>query len=245
MRATLPSACSVGKISRDPRVGHALAGKLASCPYQTFHLIKHRGADSRLAFATGGYCRLRTMQFDKKRQGSISRPLEQQIRQALKDKGQVILLLNRRGYSTHIQCPACGVVLRCPECDIALTHHRDLEQAICHYCDFSSPGTSTVPRLRVRGDPVLRFWHAKAGSGGPSSFSIQSLFAYGLGLDETAWKSRGWRLTKFRKGEVDILLGTQMIAKGLDFPNVTLVGVINADTALHLPDFARRNGPFS
>ncbi|MCA9267567.1 MAG: primosomal protein N', partial [Planctomycetales bacterium] len=83
--------------------------------------------------------------------GAIGRPLFQAMRQTLADDGQVILLLNRRGFSTHIQCHACGEALHCPHCDIALTHHRDAELAICHYCDYREPLRSTCPNCDMPG----------------------------------------------------------------------------------------------
>jgi primosomal protein N' (replication factor Y) len=168
--------------------------------------------------------------------GAIARPLHLAIRAAIQQDGQVILLLNRRGFATHIQCPACGTVLRCPDCDIALTHHRDQEIAICHYCDYQVPAPQACPKCQFAG---IRY----------SGLGTQKLEAEVrarfpgvpcLRMDTDAMQGRGAHekaLSAFRSGEVKILLGTQMIAKGLDFPNVTLVGVINADTALHLPDF--------
>jgi primosomal protein N' (replication factor Y) len=167
---------------------------------------------------------------------AISRPLYAAMRDSLQEGGQIILLLNRRGFSTHIQCPACGYVLKCPQCDIALTHHRTQQIALCHYCDYHEPAPSACPqcgflgilyrglgtqrlevevRSRFPGIPCLRM----------DTDSMQARGAYDRALDA------------FRSGKVRILLGTQMIAKGLDFPDVTLVGVVNADTALHLPDF--------
>lgn len=168
--------------------------------------------------------------------GSISRQLHSAIAAAIGDGGQVILLLNRRGYSTHIQCPACGFVAQCPECDIALTHHRTKEIALCHYCDYEIPAPTKCPTCGFMG---IRY----------SGLGTQRLEAEVrarfpnvpcLRMDTDAMQKPGSHeraLQAFRAGEVRILLGTQMIAKGLDFPNVTLVGVINADTALHLPDF--------
>lgn len=168
--------------------------------------------------------------------GAISRPLCQAMEAALRDGGQVILLLNRRGFSTHIQCPACGYVAKCPHCDLPLTFHRHGGQVICHYCDYQTPGPTTCPDCK---SPQLRF----------SGLGTQKLEAEVrarfpdhacLRMDTDTMQQRGAHetaLTSFREGKVRILLGTQMIAKGLDFPNVTLVGVINADTALNLPDF--------
>jgi primosomal protein N' (replication factor Y) len=168
--------------------------------------------------------------------GAISRPLHLAMETTLREGGQVILLLNRRGFSTHIQCPACGVVLRCPSCDIALTHHRQDEIAICHYCEFSMPAPRKCPDcdfigIRYGGMGTQRL-EAEVRSRFPEVTCQR--------MDTDAMQRPGSHeraLEAFRSGEVRVLLGTQMIAKGLDFPNVTLVGVINADTALHLPDF--------
>jgi primosomal protein N' (replication factor Y) len=168
--------------------------------------------------------------------GAIGRQMHAAIAAALDAGGQVILLLNRRGFSTHIQCPACGHVMRCPECDIALTHHRKEEIALCHYCDYEVPAPSSCPAcgfvgIRYSGLGTQRL-EAEIRARFPNVVCLR--------MDTDAMRGHGSHeraLTAFRSGKVQILLGTQMIAKGLDFPNVTLVGVINADTALHLPDF--------
>ena len=168
--------------------------------------------------------------------GAISRQLHSAIAQSLDDGGQVILLLNRRGFSTHIQCPACGFVAQCPECDIALTHHRTEEIALCHYCDYQIPSPTKCPTcgfvgIRYSGLGTQRL-EAEIRARFPNVTCLR--------MDTDAMQKPGSHeraLRAFRSGEVRILLGTQMIAKGLDFPNVTLVGVVNADTALHLPDF--------
>jgi primosomal protein N' (replication factor Y) (superfamily II helicase) len=158
------------------------------------------------------------------------------MEQALRDGGQIILLLNRRGYSTSIQCPYCGHVIRCRDCDIALTHHRTDNRAVCHYCDFSIVTPEICPECRFAG---IRF----AGQGTQRlEQELQQRFpgVAALRMDSDTMQRPGSHeqaLAAFRAGEVRILFGTQMIAKGLDFPNVTLVGVINADTALHFPDF--------
>jgi primosomal protein N' (replication factor Y) (superfamily II helicase) len=172
----------------------------------------------------------------KQSRGAISRQLHRAMDEALRDGGQVILLLNRRGHSTHIQCPACGHSLRCAECDLALTFHRQDNTAICHYCDYHAPAPNACPECKFTG---IRF----------SGFGTQKLEAEVrarfpdhpcLRMDTDSMRGRGSHeeaLAGFRDGRHHILLGTQMIAKGLDFPNVTLVGVINADTSLHFPDF--------
>lgn len=168
--------------------------------------------------------------------GAISRPLHQAINVALRAGGQVILLLNRRGFSTSIQCPACGEVVKCPDCDIALTHHREGQKAICHYCDHQVDAPPNCPACQFEG---IRY----AGLGTQRlEAEVRARFpqARVLRMDGDTMQKPGSHeraLTKFRAGEIDVLLGTQMIAKGLDFPNVTLVGVVNADTALHFPDF--------
>lgn len=168
--------------------------------------------------------------------GAISRQMLAAVKEALANGGQVILLLNRRGFSTHIQCPACGHVVRCPNCDIALTHHRTEEIALCHYCDFETPAPTRCTAcdfagIRYSGLGTQRL-EAEVRARFPNVVSLR--------MDTDTMQAHGSHeraLGAFRAGKVQILLGTQMIAKGLDFPNVTLVGVINADTALHLPDF--------
>ncbi len=179
---------------------------------------------------------LRTETHSRHSRGAVSRQLHSAIGEALKEGGQVILLLNRRGFSTSIQCPACGFVARCPHCDIALTHHRQGERAVCHYCDHEIAAPTSCPECQFAG---IRF-----GGFGTQRLEaeIKARFrdATVLRMDSDAMQRPGSHeeaLARFRAGEVQILLGTQMIAKGLDFPNVTLVGVVNADTALHFPDF--------
>ena len=179
---------------------------------------------------------LRAHQQDRHARGAISRQLHRAMEEALEDDGQVILLLNRRGFSTHIQCPSCGQASECPECEIALTNHRGRKQAVCHYCDYHIP----VPnQCKACGFTGLNFFgrgterledEVRQRFAGHTSLRMDTDTMSRPGSHESA-------LDRFRSGEVRILLGTQMIAKGLDFPNVTLVGVINADTALHLPDF--------
>lgn len=179
---------------------------------------------------------LRNPSHSRRGRGAISQPLYQAMRESLREGGQVILLLNRRGYSTSIQCPACGFVVKCPNCDIALTHHRQGEKAACHYCEYEIPPPGRCPQCSC-GD--IRY----SGLGTQKlEAEVQARFpgVAALRMDSDTMAKRGSHeqaLERFRSGEVKILLGTQMIAKGLDFPDVTLVGVINADTSLHFPDF--------
>lgn len=168
--------------------------------------------------------------------GSISRSLHAAICDALDDQGQVILLLNRRGYSTHIQCPGCGHVVTCPDCEISLTHHQTEAIALCHYCDFSIPAPEVCPACGFSGIQYSGLGTQRLEAEVKTRFRNVAC----LRMDTDTMRARGSHekaLAAFREGKYRILLGTQMIAKGLDFPNVTLVGVINADTALHLPDF--------
>ncbi len=180
----------------------------------------------------------------RKRFSPISQKLRSEMNNTLADDGQVILLLNRRGFSTRIQCPACGHVETCPDCSIPLTHHKEGNKAACHYCDHQIPSPK---RCTDCGNPSIKF----SGLGTQRlEMEVAALFPDVpiMRMDTDTMKRPGSHekaLANFRKGDTKILLGTQMIAKGLDFPNVTLVGVINADTALHLPDFRAAERSFS
>ena len=175
--------------------------------------------------------------------GAIGRKLHIAMHECLSEKHQMILLLNRRGFSTHIQCPSCGAVLSCPHCEISLTHHKVTDEVVCHYCDYHAAPPQNCPQC---GSPSIRY----SGMGTQTlEQEIPTRFpqARVLRMDTDSMQARGAHekaFAQFRAGEIDILLGTQMIAKGLDFPNVTLVGVINADTALHLPDFRAEERTF-
>jgi primosomal protein N' (replication factor Y) len=168
--------------------------------------------------------------------GGLTGRLRMAMREALDDGGQVILLLNRRGFHTFILCPRCGHVLKCDACDIALTHHKGRRVAICHTCDAEREPPASCPSCQL---PGLHY-------GGIGTERLEREVREGFPdavirrMDSDTMRAPGSHeqvLRAFKAGEVQILLGTQMIAKGLDFPNVTLVGVISADTALHLPDF--------
>lgn len=168
--------------------------------------------------------------------GSISRPLHRAIVETLHERGQVMLLLNRRGFATTIQCRQCGHVVSCPDCDLPLTHHRDGHKAACHYCDFHIQTPPECPSCHYDG---IRY----SGTGTQKlEVEVQQRFpqAQVARMDSDTMRKPGSHerlLNKFRSGEIQILLGTQMIAKGHDFPNVLLVGVINADSSLHFSDF--------
>lgn len=166
----------------------------------------------------------------------IREPLHDAIVECMARGEQSILLLNRRGYSSFIQCIDCGAVATCPHCSITLTHHRNPERLICHYCLHKEDPRPDCPRcggrnLKQRGlgtQQVERLLCERF----PSARVAR------MDVDTTSGKWAHTRiLDRVATGEVDILLGTQMIAKGLDFPNVTLVGVVDADVGINLPDF--------
>ena len=169
------------------------------------------------------------------RGSSLGRALQQAVRRTLAENGQVILFLNLRGYSPTVWCRKCGTGVKCPDCDLTLTWHRDRQSAICHGCDHSIPAPERCPVCR---NPSIRYF----GTGTQKlEEEVQATFedATVLRMDSDSMKKPGSHdaaLERFRSGEVQILLGTQMIAKGLDFPNVTLVGVVDADSMLNQPD---------
>lgn len=170
--------------------------------------------------------------------GAICRQLRREIETTLDadPTNQIVLLLNRRGYSTHIQCPSCGETLKCPDCDVALTHHITQQIAICHYCDYQIAAPQSCPHCGFSGIKYGGFGTQKL----EQEFCLSFPNAPILRMDSDTTQAKDAHekgLSAFRRGEYRVLLGTQMIAKGLDFPNVTLVGIVNADVALHLPDY--------
>lgn len=175
-------------------------------------------------------------EFVQKNTSTFSRLLQEKITDRLMKKEQIVLLLNRRGYSSFMMCRDCGYVLPCPNCDISLTLHMDVKKMCCHYCGHQE----NIPRKcpDCQGDKIRYY-----GTGTQKvEEELQERFPQArilrMDVDTTRKKGAHERILKaFEEQEADILLGTQMIAKGLDFPNITLVGVLNADTALNLPDF--------
>jgi primosomal protein N' (replication factor Y) (superfamily II helicase) len=171
-----------------------------------------------------------------KRAAILSEKLSQAIADRLEKREQTILFLNRRGFSTSLLCSDCGEARDCPNCSVALTFHRHMARLSCHLCGH----TAAVPKkCPACGKDALIY----AGFGTEKVESTVSHFfprAVVRRMDaDSMTRKEAYRetLRNFRAGQIDILVGTQMIAKGLHFPNVTLVGIINADLALHLPDF--------
>ena len=168
--------------------------------------------------------------------GALSPRLVAGIKWALASGGQVMLLLNRRGFATHVQCRACGHSARCNQCDLALTLHQPGNRGICHGCGLITRLPADCPECRA---PQL----SQRGTGTQKlEEQVRTLFpgVRVARMDTDTMRTRGSHertLDAFRAREIEILVGTQMIAKGLDFPDVMLVGVVNADAALHLADF--------
>ncbi len=175
---------------------------------------------------------------DGKGPPTFSPQLTEAIMQRLERKEQTILFLNRRGYSTSLQCPKCGYVANCPNCSVTLTYHRPEQKLACHICGHVEKVPNVCPEPQCK-NPAIRF----AGTGTQRVEDILGkLFPHARikRMDADVMKRKDdYRrvLGEFRHGKIDILIGTQMIAKGLHFPNVTLVGIIYADMALHQPDF--------
>jgi primosomal protein N' (replication factor Y) len=166
----------------------------------------------------------------------FSHALRQALEERLLKREQTVLLLNRRGYATFVMCRTCGTVTQCPHCDISLTYHQSANLLKCHYCGYSEREKKTCAKC---GSSHIR--HFGTGTQRVEE-ELHRLFegirVIRMDVDTTTEKGshEKW-LTQFRNREADVLLGTQMVAKGLDFPLVTLVGVIAADTVLNLPDF--------
>lgn len=166
----------------------------------------------------------------------FSRRLHSALAERLERGEQTVLLLNRRGFSTFVMCRSCGYVAGCPECDISLTYHSRSDNLRCHYCGHAEPAPKICPEC---GSEHIRFF----GTGTQRvEEELGKLFpgirVIRMDVDTTTEKgSHEKLLNQFRDKKAEVLLGTQMVAKGLDFPDVTLVGVITADSALNLPDF--------
>ena len=171
----------------------------------------------------------------KKGNKVISEELDKEIIKALDNDEQIIILLNRRGYATIITCHECGYTFKCPNCDIPLTYHKKSNKLKCHYCNFETYKLDTCPKCKSKDINEFGMGTEKLESILNSKYKARIVR---MDIDTTSRKDSVERIvTDFKNHNYDILLGTQMIAKGLDFPNVTLVGVINGDASLNIPDF--------
>lgn len=185
--------------------------------------------------------RIVDMRLEMRKQRGIpifSTQLKEAIARRLEKKEQTILFLNRRGYSTSLQCPKCGYVAQCPNCSVSLTYHRTVQRLMCHICGHDAAAPVVCPDTKCR-NPGIRY----SGIGTQKvEESLAKLFPHAVvqRMDTDVLKRKeDYRriLGDFKLAKIDILVGTQMIAKGLHFPNVTLVGIIYADLSLHIPDF--------
>ena len=179
------------------------------------------------------------MRIEAEREGRphiFSSELVQGIYDRLDNREQVILFLNRRGFSSSLQCEQCGYVAECSECSVSMTYHKRAHKLLCHICGAEEAVPNACPDC---GDPEFKY----AGMGTEKIEEVLEKLCPNARVarmdSDTMRKKDSYRtvLDRFRTGKIDILLGTQMIAKGLDFPNVTLVGVLYADMSLHMPDF--------
>lgn len=169
----------------------------------------------------------------------FSKKLYQNLEKTLESKEQAIILLNRRGYAQFVLCRSCGHIINCSNCNVSMTYHIDEDKLKCHYCAKSSPNPKTCPKCSSK--YIKHFGVGTQKVNEELSRLFPSARILRMDMDTTKGRDAHSRMLKsFRNFEYDFLLGTQMIAKGLDFPNVTTVGVISADTFLGLPDF--RNG---
>ncbi len=172
----------------------------------------------------------------KKYNGSISAPLEKALRDTADEGRQSILFLNRRGFSYFFHCRTCGYEARCRNCSVSLTYHKHRNRLVCHYCGYSEKPVDVCPECGSLDTGYSGFGTEMIEDDLKQMFPSLRIER----VDTDSVKQRGSLkdvLDRFKRGEIDILLGTQMVAKGLNFPGVKLVGIVLADTGLHLPDF--------
>ena len=183
-------------------------------------------------------------ELERGNRSTISRKLQEEIKKNLDAGEQTILFLNRRGFSTFVSCRKCGYVAECPNCSISMKYHKFDDTLRCHYCGHIIPNYKKCPEC---GSSYIRYF-----GGGTQKVEeeVQTLFPNAttirMDVDTTGAKnSHAEILNKFEKEKIDILIGTQMVTKGLDFPDVTLVGVITADTILNIDDYRSQERTFS
>ena len=173
----------------------------------------------------------------------ISKTLKEKIDEKLEKHEQIILLQNRRGYSNILMCPDCGYTMKCPNCDISLTYHKTKDIMRCHYCGYATKKINICPTCKNDKLRELGTGTEKIEEQLKSIFTTSKIIR--MDLDTTTKKGSHEKIINdIENHKYDILLGTQMISKGLDFPNVTLVGVINADTSLFIPSYKSSENTF-
>ena len=174
----------------------------------------------------------------------ISEELYNKIQDRLDKNEQVMLLLNRRGYSNYVSCMSCGYISKCPNCDITLTYHKTSNMLRCHYCGYGTKNISICPSCKENSIRQIGTGTQKIEE------EVQNMFQNAkvcrMDADTTSKKGSHHKIiNEFNEGKYNILIGTQMISKGLNFPNVTLVGVINADSSLNIPNFRSSENTYS
>lgn len=166
----------------------------------------------------------------------ISNTLKNSINECLDKKEQVMILLNRRGYSNYLTCVLCGYVFKCPNCDITLTYHKTSNLMRCHYCGYATNHPKICPSCKEESIRKMGIGTEKIEEIINNEFPLARV--YRMDRDTTSKKGSHFKIIEdFNNGKYDILVGTQMISKGLNFPNVTLVGVVDADSSLNIPNF--------
>ena len=184
------------------------------------------------------------MNKEGKTRNHFSKILLDAINQRLEKKEQVILLLNRRGYASFVTCKNCGHTFKCPNCDITLTYHKSSNTLRCHYCGYGEKNYTECPKCHEKSLQNLGVGTQRVEEELNKEFPNSRILR--MDYDTTSRKGMHEKMIEeFKNENYDILLGTQMVSKGLDFPNVTLVGVINADTSLNIPDFRSSENTFS
>lgn len=173
----------------------------------------------------------------------FSYSMKKKIQETINKGEQVILLLNKRGYSTYVRCLDCGEVIKCPHCDVTLTYHKDDHRLKCHYCEYQIPFEKYCPQCHSQRLRTFGYGTQKIEEEIEKNFLGAKVIRYDV--DSTKNQNGHLKLLeKFKNKEANILLGTQMIAKGLDFEDVTFVGVLNADISLNIPDFRSNERTF-
>jgi primosomal protein N' (replication factor Y) len=172
----------------------------------------------------------------KGEKGVVSHTLEEEMRKVLEAKKQIVLFLNRRGYSYYFHCKSCGYEMTCPHCSVSLTYHYDRNEMICHYCGYHVKPVHICPQCHSLDVGYSGFGTEMVEQEVKGLFPFASIAR--LDADSAIDKKKmAVTLESFRQGKIDILLGTQMVAKGLNFPGVQLVGIVLADSGMNIPDF--------
>ncbi|MCK4559316.1 MAG: primosomal protein N' [Calditrichia bacterium] len=201
-----------------------------------YHLLKLEKRIENLEMPAVHIINMKTIKTGEEQTRIFSRELLEKIRERIENREQIILLQNRRGFSSYLQCKQCGHTTKCPHCDIYLTFHISSNSLQCHYCGYSMSATNSCPKCD--GSQIKYIGAGTQQIERELQRLIPEVRILRMDFDTTSMKNAHENILKrFKDGKADILLGTQMIAKGLDFENVSLVGVISADIGLTLPDF--------